>query len=156
MKNLIGHSRYLSLVAVFTLLATYVLALFWSVMKAVSVGTEIVTSGGKSVHITLGLIQLVDAFLIAIVLFVLATSVYKLFVGDPQLPSKLVARNLPELKSKLSGIIVLVLAVRFAEAMFEGTLPALEILWLALGTAAVAGALIAFSWFSHTDEKEEA
>lgn len=154
MKSLIGHSRYLSLVAVLTLLATYALALFWGVMKAVAIGAEIVTSAGKSPGITLGLIQLVDAFLIATVLFVLATSVYKLFVGDPEMPSKLVARNLPELKSKLSGIIVLVIAVRFAEAMFEGALPALDILWLALGTAAVASALIAFSWFSHKDEQE--
>lgn len=155
MKSLIARSRYLSLAAVLTLLATYALALFWGVMKAVAVGTEIVTSAGKSPGITLGLIQLVDAFLIATVLFVLATSIYKLFVGDPEMPSKLVARNLPELKSKLSGIVVLVIAVRFAEAMFEGSLPALDILWLALGTAAVAGALIAFSWFSHKDEKEE-
>ena len=156
MKSLISRSRYLSLVAVLTLLATYALALFWGVMKAVAVGTEILTSAGKSPGITLGLIQLVDAFLIATVLFVLATSIYKLFVGDPEMPSKLVARNLPELKSKLSGIVVLVIAVRFAESVFEGALPPLEILWLALGTAAVSAALIAFSWFSHSDEKEEA
>ena len=155
MKTLIARSRHLSLVAVLTLLATYALALFWGVMKAVAVGTEIVSSAGKSPGITLGLIQLVDAFLIATVLFVLATSIYKLFIGDPEMPSKLVARNLPELKSKLSGIIVLVIAVRFAEALFEGSLPALDLLWLALGTASVAGALIAFSWFSHKDEKEE-
>lgn len=156
MKTLIARSRYLSLVAVFALLVTYALALFWGVMKSFAVWTEIVTSGGKSPGITLALIQLVDAFLIATVLFVLATSIYKLFVGDPGMPGRLVARNLPELKSKLSGIIVLVLAVRFAEALFEASLPPLELLWSALATAAVAGALIAFSWFSHEDEKEEA
>ncbi len=155
MKTLIARSRYLSLVAVLTLLVTFVLALFWGVSKAFRAWVEIVTSAGRSPDITLSLVQLVDAFLVATVLFVLATSIYKLFIGDPDMPGRLVARNLPELKSKLSGIIVLVLAVRFAEGVFEEHRPALDLLWLALATTAVAGALIAFSWFSHSDEKEE-
>jgi uncharacterized membrane protein YqhA len=64
----------------------------------------------------------------------------------------MVARSLPELKSKLSGVIVLVMAVRFAESLFEGTLPPMELLWLGLATAAVAATLIAFGYFGQKDE----
>lgn len=144
MKTIIGKSRYLALVAVFTLLLSFVLAMLWGVARAVTAGYEIITSLGQSSAISLYLIKVVDAFLIAIVLYMLAASVYSLFVEKTGLPSRLVADDLPELESKLSGVIVLVLAVRFAEALFEEVLPAIDILWLGLAAAAVAAALIAF------------
>ncbi len=147
MKVLIDKSKYLILVAVATLLITFALALFWGVVSALSAWVEIITSAGKAPAITLDLIKVVDAFLLIIVLYLLAASIYKLFVGDLDLPSRLVARTLPELKSKLSGIVVLVIAVRFVEYLFEDNLPAVEVFWLAAATALVAGTLIAFDYF---------
>jgi uncharacterized membrane protein YqhA len=151
MRNLVEKSRYLSLIAVLTLLVSFALALLWGVAKAVVAWREIAVSIGQSEHVSLLLIKVVDAFLLAIVLYLLAASIYKLFLGDPGLPSRLVARNLPELKSKLSGIIVLVMAVRFAESLFEGALQPMELVWVALATALVAGVLIAFSYFGYRD-----
>ncbi|HET6845218.1 MAG TPA: YqhA family protein [Anaerolineales bacterium] len=153
MKTIIGQSRYLALVAVVTLLLTFFLALLWGVGRAVTAGQEIITSLGQSSSISLYLIKVVDAFLIAIVLYMLAASIYSLFVEKTGLPSRLVADDLPELKSKLSGVIVLVLAVRFAEALFEEVLPASDILWLGLAVAAVAAMLIAFGFFVGGDQK---
>lgn len=144
MKNIIGISRYLSLVAVLTLLLAFLLATLWSVGRAVVAATEIILSYGQGSSISLLLIKTVDAFLISIVLYILAASIYSLFIDDPGLPSRLVARDLWELKSKLSGVVVLVLAVRFAELLFEGTVQAQDILWLGLAIAAVAGVLIVF------------
>ncbi len=155
MKALIQKSKYLILIAVVTLLITFALALFWGVANAVSAWVEIVTSAGKSAHITLDLIKLIDAFLIVVVLYLLAASIYKLFLGDPDLPGQLVARNLPELKSKLSGIIVLVIAVHFIEILFEDAFQPQEIFWLAAATALVSAALIAFDYISHSKEPED-
>src|SRR5574340_732321 len=153
MKTIIGASRYLALVAVITLLASFLLEMLWGVARAVTAGQEIITSLGQSSSISLYLIKVVDAFLIAIVLYMLAASIYSLFVGQTGLPSRLVAEELPELKSKLSGVIVLVLAVRFAEVFFEEVLPAVDILWLGLATAAVAAVLIAFGRFVGEESK---
>lgn len=152
MKTLVENSKYLSLIAVATLLASFLLALLWGVGKAINAAREIFASYGQSTAISLLLIKVIDAFLIAIVLYLLAASIYTLFVGKLDLPSRMVARSLPELKSKLSGIVVLVLAVRFAESMFEGTVQPLELLWLGLATASVAGTLIAFSYWGTRDE----
>lgn len=152
MKTFLEKSKYLSLIAVVTLLLSFAVALLWGVVKAITAWREIITSVGQSSEISLLLIKVVDAFLIAIVLYLLAASIYKLFVGDVELPSRMVARNLPELKSKLSGVIVLVMAVRFAESLFEGAVAPLQLLWLALATAVVAAALIAFSYFGYKDE----
>ena len=156
MKTIIGKTRYLALVAVITLLVSFLLSLFWGVARAVTAGQEIMASLGQSSSISLYLIKVVDAFLIAIVLYMLAASIYSLFVEKTGLPSRLVADDLPELKNKLSGVIVLVVAVRFAEALFEQVLPAIDILWLGLAVSAVAAVLIAFAHFVDTEERGHA
>jgi uncharacterized membrane protein YqhA len=153
MKALIEKSKYLSLIAVITLLLSFGLALLWGVAKAIKAWREIIISYGQSPDISLLLIKLIDAFLIAIVLYLLAASIYKLFIGNLDLPPFLVARNLTELKSKLSSIIVLVIAVRFVEFLFEGSMQAFHVMWLALATALVGGTLIAFGYFGYKDEQ---
>jgi len=152
MKKVIEASKYLSLIAVITLLLVFILALLWGVGRAVTAAYEIISSYGQSSSVSLLLIKVIDAFLIAVVLYVLAASIYRLFIDDTGLPARMVVRNLPELKSKLSGIIVLVLAVHFVEALFEETQGAMDLLWLGLATSAVAGALIAFSYLGAKDE----
>lgn len=154
MKSLIENSKYLSLIAVVTLLVSFGLALAWGVSTAVEAWIEIAASMGQSAKISLYLIKLVDAFLVAIVLYLLAASIYQLFLGEVNLPSQLVAKNLPQLKSKLGSVIVLVLAVRFVEAVLgEATAPQ-DLMWLSVATALVSGTLIAFSYFGNRDEHE--
>jgi uncharacterized membrane protein YqhA len=155
MKTLIEKSRYLSLLAVITLLLSFGLALLWGVAKAVSAWREIISSYGQSPAISLLLIKLIDSFLIAIILYLLAASIYKLFIGGVNLPSHLVADNLSELKVKLSSVIVLVIAVRFVESLFGESVKPVDVLWLALATTLVIGALIAFGYFNRKNEKEE-
>jgi uncharacterized membrane protein YqhA len=154
MKTLIEKSKYIMLIAVFTLLLTSGLTLLWGVAKAFIAWREIITSYGQSSTISILLIKLIDSFLIAIVLYLLAASIYELFIGDLDLPSQMVAHNLPELKSKLSGIIVLVIAVHFTEMLFEESVPPIQVMWLAVATALIAGVLIAFANFGPKNNKD--
>jgi uncharacterized membrane protein YqhA len=155
MKSILEKSRYLSLLAVGVLLLSFGMALLWSSAKAFLAWREIVTSYGQSPAISLLLIKLVDACLIAIVLYMLAASIYKLFVGDLALPSHMAANTLSGLKNKLGGVIVLVVAVRFVETLFEATMAPLEILWLAMSTALVGGTLIAFGRFGSEKDRDD-
>jgi uncharacterized membrane protein YqhA len=156
MKKLFAVVRYLSLAPVLTLLVTFALALWVGVLKSVSLWTSVVTGQNRNGSAMLELIQIVDVFLIATVVYLLATSIYNLFIGDPGTSPKLVAHDLTELKTKLSSILVLVLAVHFVEIIFEGHTSPLDTLWLALASTAVGGVLIAFSWFSHSEGKSSA
>jgi len=156
MKKLFAIVRYLSLAPVLTLLVTFALALWVGVLKSVSLWTSVVTGQNRNGSAMLELIQIVDVFLIATVVYLLATSIYNLFIGDPGTSPKLVAHDLTELKTKLSSILVLVLAVHFVEIIFEGHTSPLDTLWLALASTAVGGVLIAFSWFSHSEGKGSA
>jgi uncharacterized membrane protein YqhA len=155
MKALIEKSKYLILIAVVTLLVTFALALLWGVVSAVKSWVDIVASAGQSPDITVSLIKLIDVFLLVVVLYLLAASIYKLFIGDIDLPERLVAHNLPELKSKLSGIIVLLIAVHFVEYLFDEHVAPIDLFWIAAATALVSAALIAFDYISHSKEPEQ-
>ena len=71
---------------------------------------------------------------------------YELFVGGLNLPDWMLAHNLHELKTKLSNVIILVMAVKFLEHLVEWKNPD-ESLYFAIAVSVVAATLIAFSYF---------
>lgn len=151
MKTLFEKSKYLSLIAALVLLVTSIFALVWGTVKAIKVWSLMWKSYASDPAISLGLIQLVDAFLIAVVLFIFAVSIYELLVGDLDLPEWMVVHNLHGLKTRLSSVIVLVMAVRFVEHLFEEAAEPLELVYYAVGTAVVSAVLIAFSYFAERE-----
>lgn len=150
MKRLIESSRYLVSVGILALLAAAVAAFGWGALKTYNVIALVVLSAGKDPKITVSLIELMDAFLIATALLIFAASLYELFLGELALPDWMLAHNLYELKAKLSSIIVLVLAVKFLERLVDWTDPP-GTLYYALAVAAVAATLIAFGHFGKKD-----
>jgi uncharacterized membrane protein YqhA len=155
MKTIIEKSKYLSLLAVITLLLTFALSLFWGMAQAVKAWGQIILSQGQSPDIIVSILKLIDAFLVAMVLYILAASLYELFVGKVELPSKLVARSLTELKSKLSSVIVLVLAVHSVEVIFDEGITGLEMVWQVVAMSLIAIVLIAFSYFGTSHEQTD-
>ena len=145
MKRIVENSRYMSVVGVVVLLVMSALAFLWNAKTAVEIIFSVFRSADQEALLSLYLIKLVDGILIAIVLMILALSVYSMFIGELELPAWMVAHNLEELKSKLSGVIVLVLAVRFLEYVLEGELASIELMWVGIAIAVVIAALIAFS-----------
>jgi uncharacterized membrane protein YqhA len=129
--------------------------LFWGVAQAIQAWGKIILSLGQSPDIILSILKLIDTVLVTIVLYILAASVYKLFVSEVELPSKLVARSVPELKSKLSSLIVLVMAVHFVEVIFEEGITGLEKVWQAIAISLVGIVLIAFSYFGAAHEQND-
>lgn len=147
MKTIIEKSKYLSLLAIGTLLLTFALSLFWGIAQAVKAWGKIILSLGQSTNIIVSLLKMIDAFLVAMVLYILAASLYELFIGKVELPSKLVARSLTELENKLSGVIVLVLAVHAVEVIFDEGITGLEMVWQVVAMSLIAIVLIVFSYF---------
>jgi uncharacterized membrane protein YqhA len=147
-KIFFEKSIYLNFIAALVLLVTSILALLWGAVKAIKVWSLMTSSLGQDSTISLGMIQLVDTFLIAVVLYLFAVSVYELFVGDLALPEWMVVHSLDELKVKLGSVIVLVLAVRFMEHLFEEHTAPLDVVYYAIATALVAAVLIAFGYFT--------
>ena len=146
MAKLLEKSRYLGLVGIVSLLLASVAAFGWGAVKTVGVIVSIVASGGKDPYIAVALIQLVDSFLIATALFVFAVSMYEMFIEKIGLPEWMLANNLPELKEKLGGVIILVMVVTFLEHLVEWSAPYDSFLF-AIAVAVVSAALVALSRF---------
>ena len=155
MKIVIEKSKYLSILAVVALLLTYALSIFWGIAQAIKAWEMIILSLGQSPEIILSILKLIDTFLVAIVLYILAASIYEIFVSKVDLSSQLVARSLSELKIKLSNVIVLVMAVHFVEVIFDEGITGLEKVWQAIAISLVAIVLIAFSYFGASQAKHD-
>ena len=83
--------------------------------------------------------------MLAVVLYIMAVGLYELFIDDNlDLPAWLVIHNLEDLKEKLVGVVIVVLAVFFLGRVIESQEP-LEVLYLGVGISAVIAALSYFS-----------
>lgn len=146
MGKLLESSRYLGLVGIVSLLLASVAAFGWGAVKTLGAIITIVGSYGKDPYIAVSLIELVDSFLIATALFVFAVSMYEMFIAKIALPEWMLANNLPELKEKLGGVIILVMVVKFLEHLVEWSAP-YDSLLFAIAVALVSAAIIALSRF---------
>jgi uncharacterized membrane protein YqhA len=117
-RRLLAMSRFtvlLPIVGIF--LAAFGLMIFESITLAVRLidlihGSGLSTTDVKALAV--GLIEVVDIFLIAIGMYMISISLYTLFVDDTlPLPPWLVVPNLEAVKANLVSIVIAVLAVLF-------------------------------------------
>jgi len=150
MKSILEKSRYLAVIGVISLLFAAVAAFVWGALKTFHVVMLVLESLGTDAAITIEFIEIVDIFLIATAILIFTVSLYELFIGDINVPEWMLAHDLYELKTKLSSMIVLVMAVKFLQKLIESK-DAMELLLTGLATAAVSGVLIAFGYYGKKD-----
>ena len=144
MSRVIASARYLALAGVVFSLVAALAAFAWGGLKTVLLLTKL---GHADVEgMAVGLVQIMDAFLIGAGLLILAFGLYELFVGDmEQLPAWLNIKELDALKAKLAGVIVMVMAVTFLERLESSTGDPRGIMEAGIGAALVSGVLV---WMS--------
>lgn len=118
LRHLLSSTRYLIIIAV---AGTFLSALTLIIYGGISVVQQIADTimdgavsakGAKS--LALGFIENADLFLVATALYIMSLGLYELFIDDTiKLPEWLIIHNLDDLKSKLIGVIVVVMAVIF-------------------------------------------
>jgi uncharacterized membrane protein YqhA len=150
MGKLIENSKYLTLIGVAALLLSALGAFGWGAVRAIKALALIINSYGQSPDIVIALVEVVDSFLIATILLIFAANMYELFIADVHLPDWITAHNLHELKTKLSSVIVLVMAVKFLEHLVEWKDPYNTMLF-GIAIAVVSAVLIAFTYFGGKD-----
>jgi uncharacterized membrane protein YqhA len=115
--RIIGWSRYLIVVAVLAILAgaTALLAVgAWETVHVLQGLGHISHDSKGEKALVLGFIEVTDVFLQATVLYVIAIGLFELFIDDRlQLPAWLQIHDLNDLKEKLIGVLIVVMAVPF-------------------------------------------
>jgi uncharacterized membrane protein YqhA len=141
-------SRYLVLIAVTgSFVAAVALLLYGGIsvfmLLADTVQNTSISSKGAKV-LALGLIESIDLFLLGTVFYIIALGLYELFIDDTvSLPHWLVIHTLDDLKNKLIGVIVVVMAVVFLGHVVKWH-GEQELIWLGGAIALVVTALTYF------------
>jgi uncharacterized membrane protein YqhA len=150
MKYVLERSKYLALIGVIALLFAAIAAFVWGTLKTVDTISLVLSSLGRDKAITVELIEIVDSFLIATALLIFSVSLYELFIDKLELPDWMLAHDLYDLKTKLSSMIVLVMAVKFLEKLLDVKDPE-ALLQIGAATALMSAVLIAFGYFGKKD-----
>jgi uncharacterized membrane protein YqhA len=150
MARILEKSRYLILLAVGASLVASAVAFLWGCWKTIQAIVQIVSTAGKDPGATVSQIALMDKFLIATGLYIFAVGMYELFIGELSMPAWLTVHSLHEVKSRLSAIIILVMAIVFLEHLVEWKDPQ-GTLYFGIAVAVVTAALIVFSYFGERD-----
>lgn len=147
MGKLLERSRYLVIIAVVFLLVAAVAAFIWGSIQAVTTIIDLINANGKDPTAAVNFIALMDKFLIATALYVFGVSLYELFIADVALPDWLVVHDLHDLKTKLSSVVILVMATTFLEHLLDWENPS-DTLLFGIAIALVSATLIAFNRWS--------
>ena len=146
MRRLIELSRFaVAVPAVTSIIASFVLMGIgvWEVVMSIIH----LIDGSLSIKLTVvAILTAVDTFLLATVLLVIGYGLYELFVdAEVKLPEWLEIRSLDDLKTKLIGVIVAILAVVFLGDLVDGS-DASSVMLLGTGVGAVVIGLAAFTY----------
>ncbi len=123
-RRILASSRYFVIIAVLGSFLAAIALLFYGGLTTINILIEIFAhltftiAGAK--HLAIECIEVIDLFLLATVLYIVALGLYELFI-DENLPvlSWLVITNLDDLKAKLIGVITVSLAVTFLAYVVE-------------------------------------
>jgi uncharacterized membrane protein YqhA len=116
--RVLGTSRYLIIIAVISILLAATALLIYGAMETAGILRSffdpVITGPKGAKALILAFIELTDLFLLATVLYVIAIGLFELFVDDRlDLPEWLEIHDLNDLKEKLIGVLVVVMAVLF-------------------------------------------
>jgi uncharacterized membrane protein YqhA len=148
LRPILSASRYLVIIAVLGSLAAAAALFVYGMAETIAVIAEAVTKmevsskGAKA--LALAFIEIVDLFLLGTVLLMIALGLYELFIdSELKLPDWLHIRTFDDLKNKLVGVVLVVLAVIFLGHVvaWDGSK---DLLGFGLAVAAVIAAL---TWF---------
>jgi len=146
MRRILGVTRYAVIVPA---LAAILGALLLMVQGSIAMVTAIIGSVTGRTYLKDTIVEVltsVDAILLGTVLLVIGYGLYELFVdSDIEVPEWLQVRDLDDLKSKLIGVVVAIIAVIFV-GVFVDANRASEVVAYGVGAGALVTGLAVFAY----------
>ena len=144
LKKVLEKSRFLVVIAVTGSLVAALVLLLFGIYEIGETLLKIPAGAVDSKTVVLKFIEIVDGFLLATVFILIAIGLYELFIDAAlDVPEWLDINSLDDLKAKLVGVVVIVLAVIFLGHTARWT-GGHEIFYLGGAVAAVIFALTYF------------
>jgi len=153
MRRILELSRY---IVVLPVIGSILGAIALMLIGVWEVGTSILKIGDTEATLkdtVVGILTAVDTLLLATVLLVIGYGLYELFVdAEITLPKWLVTNNLDDLKNKLIGVVVTIIAVVFLGQLVDNQ-SSYDVLLAGVGSGALVLALAAFVYATNRDGK---
>lgn len=154
MRRFIEISRFavavpaiVSILGAFTLMVLGTWEMIYSIFKIFDSTTTVK-------YTVISILTAVDTLLLATVLLVVGYGLYELFVDtDVDLPPWLEIKSLEDLKVKLIGVIVAIIAVVFLGELVDASAPN-DVMLIGIGSGAVVLGLAAFTFATRKENKQ--
>jgi uncharacterized membrane protein YqhA len=151
MRKLLGLTRYAVFVPALASILGALILMAQGSIEMVRVALASFSNGSMLKDTIVEVLTAVDAILLGTVLLVIGYGLYELFI-DPELevPAWLRVRNLDDLKSKLIGVVVAIIAVVFV-GVFVDSKRAADVISYGVGAGALVLGLAIFAYATRKD-----
>lgn len=153
MRQILGLTRYAVVVPAIASIIGALLLMAQGSIEMVIVVYQSVTTDTYLKDTIVDVLTAVDAILLGTVLLVIGYGLYELFIDtEIKVPAWLQVRDLDDLKSKLIGVVVAIIAVVFV-GVFVDSNRADEVLSYGLGAGALVAGLAVFAIATRKSDK---
>ena len=153
MKKILGLTRYAVVVPAFASIIGALLLMGQGSIEMVTVVMNALTDSASLKETIVEVLTAVDAILLGTVLLVIGYGLYELFIdAEIEVPLWLRVDNLDDLKSKLIGVVVAIVAVVFV-GVFVDSSRSQDVISYGVGAGALVVGLAIFAWASR-DSKD--
>jgi uncharacterized membrane protein YqhA len=151
MKKILGLTRYAVVVPAIASIIGALLLMGQGSVEMVKVVIEALSNGATLKDTIVDVLTAVDAILLGTVLLVIGYGLYELFIdADIEVPLWLRVRDLDDLKSKLIGVVVAIVAVVFV-GVFVDSNRAEDVISYGVGAGALVVGLAIFAYASRKE-----
>ena len=154
MKRILGLTRYAVVVPA---VASIIGALLLMAQGSISMVTVVIDAIGNASSLKESIVDVltaIDAILLGTVLLVIGYGLYELFIdADIEVPFWLRVNNLDDLKSKLIGVVVAIIAVVFV-GVFVDSNRSEDIISYGVGAGALVAGLAIFAFATRKDSSD--
>jgi uncharacterized membrane protein YqhA len=155
MNRILAATRYAVLIPAIASILGALLLMFQGSIEMVRVVIDVLNNGTKLKLTTVEILTAVDGILLGTVLLVIGYGLYELFIDDDlEVPPWLEVHDLDDLKSKLIGVIVAIVAVIFV-GIFVDTNRADDVIAYGVGAGALVVGLAFFSFATKKDSSQK-
>ena len=154
MRKLLGLTRYAVIVPALAAIIGALLLMAQGSIEMVLVAVDAVSEGVALKETIVEVLTAVDAILLGTVLLVIGYGLYELFIdAEIDVPEWLRVENLDDLKSKLIGVVVAIVAVVFV-GVFVDSNRAGDVISYGVGAGALVVGLAIFAWATGKGDKK--
>jgi uncharacterized membrane protein YqhA len=157
-SQLVGHSRFVVLLAVVAVLLVALSLFVFGAIEALTgvwrAWKDLLSGGLGATRLTVEFLEIVSLMLKAVVFYIIGVGLYSLFVAPLNITVSLGVQTLNDLESKVVSVIVVILGVTFLEHFIRWEEP-VATLQFGAAMALVVLPLVLFQRYAHKAKEEQ-